>query len=138
MKTIEAVAKARVAPGEVWPHLADLSRWPEWGSWSEASVEGGGEHGEGAVRVLVTRPFWRVRERVTEFVPGERMAYELLEGMKVTGYRSTVTLELIGERYTLVRWRSEYEKASPMTAALLRLAIPSSCKSLAKAAERTA
>jgi hypothetical protein len=40
----------------------------------------------------VSRRF-RVRERITEWVPGERMAYELLEGMRVGGYRSTVTLE---------------------------------------------
>jgi hypothetical protein len=37
-------------------------------------------------------PF-QVRERITEWVPRERMVYELIDGMRVQGYRATVTLE---------------------------------------------
>jgi hypothetical protein len=81
----------------------------------------------------VSRRF-RVRERITEWVPGERMAYELLEGMRVGGYRSTVTLEDAAEGGTVVRWRSTYDHAGPLTALILRLAVRDSCKRLAKAA----
>ena len=107
--------------------------WAEWGSWSSVEVEGGGKQQPGAFRVLVNRPF-RVRERITEWEPGERIGYELLEGMRVRGYRSTVTLEEAPGGGTLIRWRSVYDHAGPLTTLLLRLAVRDSCKRLAKAA----
>jgi hypothetical protein len=113
--------------------LGDASRWAEWGSWSKVEVEGGGDQRAGALRVLVNRPF-RVRERITEWEPGERIGYELLEGMRVRGYRSTVTLEDAPGGGTVIRWRSVYEHAGPLTTLLLRLAVRDSCKRLAKAA----
>jgi hypothetical protein len=133
VKTIESVATTSGSRADVWALLADASAWPRWGSWSHVEVEGGGEQQQGAVRVLVSRRF-RVRERITEWVPGERMAYELLEGMRVRDYRSTVTLEDAAEGGTVVRWRSTYDHACPLTALILRLAVRHSCKRLAKAA----
>ena len=133
MKAIEAVAATSGSPAAVWALLADASAWTRWGSWSKVEVEGGGEQRPGAVRV-VARPPFRSRERITEWVPGERMAYELLEGMRVRDYRSTVTLEETADGGTVVRWRSTYEHAGPFTALILRLAVRDSCKRLAKAA----
>ena len=134
MKTIEATARTTASRDAVWPLLADLSQWPRWGSWSHAEVEGGAEHGPGVVRILEGRGF-RVRERVTEWEPGRRSGYELLEGMKVRGYRSTVTLEDAPGGGTLVRWRSSYERAGLATALILRLAVRDSAKRLARAAD---
>lgn len=133
MKTVEAVATTSGSRDAVWALLEDASRWAEWGSWSNVEVEGGGEQRAGAVRVLVNRPF-RVRERITEWEPGERIGYELLDGMRVRGYRSTVTLEDAPGGGTVVRWRSVYDRAGPFTALLLRLAVRDSCRRLAKAA----
>jgi uncharacterized protein YndB with AHSA1/START domain len=133
VKTIEATATTPAPPAAVWALLADASTWPRWGSWSKVEVEGGGEQGPGAVRRLERAPY-RLRERITEWVPGERMGYELLEGMRVRGYRSVVTLEATPEGGTTVRWRSTYEHAGPVTAFVLRLAVPDSCKRVAKAA----
>lgn len=135
MKTLESTATSTGSPSDIWALLADASKWSQWGSWSHSEVEGGGEHGPGAVRILVQKPF-RVRERVTEWVPGERMGYELLEGMKVRGYSALVTLEPAPEGGTVVRWRSTYEHAGPVTALLLRLANRDAPKRLAKAASR--
>lgn len=118
---------------DVWALLEDASSWSQWGSWSHVAVEDGGEQREGALRVLVNRPF-RVRERITEWVPGERIGYELLEGMRVQGYRSTVSLEDGPGGGTVIRWQSVYDRAGPLTALLLRLAVRDSCKRLAKAA----
>ena len=132
-KVIEAVATTTGSPAAVWALLADASKWAEWGSWSEVSVEGGGPQGLGAVRVLKKAPF-TVRERITEWVPGERTSYRLLEGMRVRGYESTITLEEAAGGGTLVRWRSTYEHAGPFTALVLRLAVRDACKRLAKAA----
>jgi hypothetical protein len=133
LKTIEAVATTSGSREAVWALLEDASKWAEWGPWSQVEVEGGGEQRLGAVRMLVNRPF-RVRERITDWVAGERMAYELLDGMRVKDYRSTVTLDDGPGGGTLIRWRSVYERAGPLTALLLRFAVRDACRRLAKAA----
>lgn len=135
VKVIEATAATPASRDAVWRLIADASTWSSWGPWSSVEIEGGGEHGPGAVRVLTQRPF-RLRERVTEWLPAERMAYELLDGMNVDGYRSFVTLEDTPSGGTRVRWRSTYERAGLLTALLLRLAVRSVCARLAKAARR--
>ena len=137
MKAIEAVETTSGSRETVWALLEDAPRWAEWGSWSSVEVEGGGEQRPGAFRILVNRPF-RVRERITEWEPGERVGYELLEGMRVRGYRSTVALEDGPGGGTLIRWQSVYDRAGPLTALLLRLAVRDSCKRLAKAASASA
>ena len=81
MKTIEATEPASATPARVWALLADGEQWPRWGSWSALELEGGGEQREGAVRVLVRRPY-RVRERINEMRPPRRFAYELVDGMR--------------------------------------------------------
>ncbi len=133
MQTIDASATTSGSPSAVWALLADASKWAQWGAWSKVEVEGGGPHEPGAVRVLVKAPF-HLRERVTDWVPGERMGYELLDGMRVRDYRATVTLEPEAEGGSVVRWHSTYEHAGPFTALVLRLAVRDACKRLAKAA----
>ena len=136
MKTIEAVATTAAPRSAVWALLEDASSWARWGVWSSVQVEGGGGQRVGAVRVLVNRPF-RVRERITEWEPASRIGYELLEGMRVRGYRSTLTLEDAPGGGTRIRWSSSYEQAGPLTAFLLRLAVGDACKRLANAASTT-
>lgn len=137
MRTIEAVETTSGSRETVWALLEDASSWAEWGRWSSVEVEGGGKQGPGAFRILVNRPF-RVRERITEWKPEEQIGYELLEGMRVHGYRSTVTLEDTPGGGTLIRWQSVYDRAGPLTTLLLRLAVRDSCKRLARAASAPA
>ena len=92
MRTIEAAVATTAPPAAVWALLADASKWQQWGAWSKVEIEGGGEQGPGAVRALVRAPF-HLRERVTTWEPGSRVGYELLEGMRVRGYKAEVTLE---------------------------------------------
>jgi hypothetical protein len=54
--------------------------------------------------------------------------------MNADGYRSTLTLEDAPGGGTVIRWRSEYERAGPFTALVLRAAVRDSCKRLARAA----
>jgi hypothetical protein len=61
------------------------------------------------------------------------MGYELLDGLRVRGYRSTVVLEP-RDGGAQVRWRSTYEQADPLTALLLRAAVRDACRRLARAA----
>jgi hypothetical protein len=133
VRTIEAVATTSGSREAVWALLADGPSWARWGSWSQVEVEGGGPQGPGAVRVLVRKPF-RTRERITEWVPGERLGYEVIGGLRVRGYRSAVTIEPSAGGGTVVRWRSTYEHADPFTALLLRVAVRDACRRLAKAA----
>ena len=133
MKTIEATETTSGSRDRVWALLADAPRWAEWGRWSNVQVEGGGEQKLGSERVVVNRPY-RVRERITGWEPGERLEYELLEGMRVQGYRSEVSLEDAPGGGTVINWRSTYDRAGPFTTLLLRLAVRDSCKRLAKAA----
>jgi len=134
---IRAEATSSAPPADVWALLADATTWADWGSWSSVEVEGGGPQVPGAVRVLVNGPF-RVRERITEMAPGERMGYELLEGLRVRGYRSQITLEPGPAGGTVVFWRSTYEHAGPMTSVVLRLAVRDSCRRVARAASQPA
>jgi hypothetical protein len=62
------------------------------------------------------------------------MAYELINGTRVRGYRAAVTLEEAAEGGVVVRWRSTYDRADPFTVLVLRLAVRDACKRLAKAA----
>jgi uncharacterized protein YndB with AHSA1/START domain len=133
MKTVEAAATTPASRDAVWRLIADESQWPLWGRWSRVEIEGGGVHGLGAVRRLVQRPF-TVRERVTEWEPGSRMSYDLLEGMNAHGYHATVTLEDAPGGGTTIRWTSSWESADPITAFLLRAATRDTVKRMAKAA----
>jgi hypothetical protein len=83
---------------------------------------------------VLDRAPYHLRERVTTWAPGERMGYELIDGMRVTGYKSEVTLEPRADGGTVVRWRSTYDRAGPFTALVLRLAVRDACKRVAKAA----
>jgi hypothetical protein len=69
-----------------------------------------------------------------DWQPGELMSYELLEGMNVRGYRSTVILADAPDGGTAIHWESSYERADPLTALILRAAVPGSAKRLAQAA----
>jgi hypothetical protein len=133
VKTIEAEATTPATRDEVWSLLEDAANWAEWGSWTSVEVDGGGPQGVGAERTLVRWPY-RVRERITGWEPARRHSYELLDGMKAQGYHSTVTLEDAPGGVSVIRWRSEYERAGPLTALVLRAAVRDSCKRLAKAA----
>jgi hypothetical protein len=133
VKVIEATQTTPASRDAVWALLEDASSWADWGSWSSVEVDGGGPQGVGSERTLVRRPY-RVRERITEWEPGRRHSYELLDGMNARAYRSTVTLEDAPGGGTVIRWRSEYESAGPFTAFMLRLAVRDSCRRLAKAA----
>lgn len=132
--TLQGTATTTASRDDVWALLADARRWQEWGAWSRSEVEGGGEHEPGAVRVLTQRPF-TVRELVTDWEPGRRMGYELLEGMNVTGYRATVQLDDAPGGGTRITWRSTYEHAGILTGLLLRLAVRDVPKRLARAAD---
>jgi hypothetical protein len=132
-KTIDAEARTTASPEQVWALLADASTWSQWGAWSRVEVEGGGPQQVGSIRRLRRWPY-TLRERVTNLVPNERMDYELVEGMRIENYRATATIEAAPDGGSIVRWHSEYDKAGPITGAILRSAIKDACSRVARAA----
>lgn len=132
VKKLEGTATTTASPAAVWAQLEDPAAWTRWGRWSTVEVEGGGPQQVGAIRRLVQGRF-DVRERITAVEPERRTAYDLVEGLKVTGYQAEVVLDPLPDGGTKITWRSQYDHASPFTAVLLRVAIKDTPKRLAKA-----
>jgi hypothetical protein len=77
-------------------------------------------------------------ERITEFEPPERFAYELVSGVPVSDYSAVVTLTEDGGG-KLISWRSVFRGKFPVPVALVRPPlerfIRRSAEGLARAAE---
>ena len=117
---VERVSSA--SPAEVFALVAAGDRWQEWAgplvprsSWA---VPGEPEGGVGAVRRLGIAPFVSL-EQVTEWVPGERLSYEVVSKAPFRDYRSTVELSPREDGGTLIRWSSAFEPVVPGTGRLL-------------------
>lgn len=134
MEEIEVQVIAAAEPADLWALLADVSTWPEWGSFDEASIESG--HGLGEIRRF-RRGHWVTRERVTGFEPMTRFAYELLSGIPLRGYKAEVTLHAT-RCATNVRWRSTFEPKWRGSGGLMRRGLESFIEETAKALAREA
>lgn len=111
------------APAEtVWSLVATTSRWPEWSGIPRASVEREGDpppDGVGAIRRLGMGPAGS-REEIVAWDPPRHMAYTILSGFPVRGYRAEVLLTAgpaAGE--TTVTWSGRYDTRWPGTGPLL-------------------
>lgn len=133
MPSIDATATSSAPREAVWAELEDPARWSQWGPWSDVHVEGGAAHGPGAVRVL-KMPALTLREEVTGWEPGRSMGYRVLDGLNVTGYEATVTLDDAPGGGTTISWRATYERAGFFTKLLLGRAVRDVPKRVAKAA----
>jgi len=117
-QVVEARARSSAAPAQVYAVLADVTCWTRWGIWTRAVVERpapDGGTGPGAVRALTSRVLGRTivsRERVTDAVPGELLAYELLSGLPLRDYRGRIELRPDGAG-TALRWESRFTRATP-------------------------
>jgi hypothetical protein len=141
---LSVTAHSTASPAAVFALLADLDTWSQWGRWTSTTLEstdpdGGG--GVGAVRCLVSRSLGRTttsRERVVELVPARRVAYELLSGLPLVGYRGVVELAPDAAGGTTITWSSRFDARTPGTgwfyAAVLRWFIADAAKALARAA----
>jgi Polyketide cyclase / dehydrase and lipid transport len=135
-QVIDARAHSQASPAEVFSVVSDTSSWTEWGIWYARELEQPGAdspEGVGAVRTLTSRRFGRTivsRERVTEVEPGRMVAYVLVSGLPLRGYRSRIELVPDGEgdartnananangngngNGTMIHWQSRFERATP-------------------------
>lgn len=113
---------ARAPAATVWSLVATTSRWPEWSGIPHASVERQGDpppDGVGAVRRLGMGPLGS-REEIVAWDPPHHMAYTILSGFPVRGYRAEVQLAPgpgVGE--TTVTWSGRYDARWPLTGPLV-------------------
>jgi hypothetical protein len=121
-RSVEAFARARATPDEVWRWLADAPTWSSWSRLTRAELEQEGDpapNGVGAIRRFGVGPGIS-REQVVAFEPPHHLGYVLLSGLPVLGYRADVRLTPDGDG-TLITWRSTFTPRVPGTGRALQL-----------------
>ena len=119
----EVRARSAAPPQVVFEVLADRDRWPgwagpliRWSAWEREGVPAPG--GVGAIGKLGS-PRLHSREEIVAYDPPRHLAYTILSGQPVRGYRADVELTPDGDG-TAVRWRGSFEPKLPGTGAALR------------------
>ena len=81
-------------------------------------------------------------ERVTELVPNERLAYELVSGLPFENYRAAVNLSDGADGGTDITWRAEFDVKAKVrgniSRKLLERFYPDIVQRLARGAEQSA
>lgn len=128
--------RTKASAEQVWTLLGDATTWSSWTRMGSSSYESEGDpapHGVGAVRLFVTGPI-KSRERVVVHDPPRHLAYELVSGLPVRGYRADVHLLDDGDG-TLIRWEGSWTGTAPLLgpvmAAFLRKAVSDIATALA-------
>ena len=119
--TLEVHAESTASPEEVWRLLADVTTWPDWTRFDEASYEREGTpapHGIGAVRAFRVGRL-RSRDTVVAFDPPRRLSYTYDGPLPIRDYRADVTLSDVGDR-TRITWHAEFAGTFPFAGALTR------------------
>ena len=127
-------------PERVFALLEAGDRWQDWAGpfvpRSRWQVPGSPVGGVGSVRRLGVGPFVSL-ERITEHVPGQRLAYVVDSPAPYRNYRSTVELVPV-DGGTRIVWQSTFEPIVPGTGRVLRwflgVVVRSFARNLAKKA----
>ena len=137
---IDVTAISAAAPSAVFALLYDVSTWPQWGDWETAELEEPGSpdpNGVGAIRSFTGHA--RSREQVVAVEPDRHLAYILLSGIPIRGYRADVRLTPIATGGTTITWRSSFRSKIPGLTGLierrLQAFIADTAVRLARAAE---
>jgi uncharacterized protein YndB with AHSA1/START domain len=109
---IEHTAHSPAPRSQVWAKLSDLQGWHEWGPWTKTDLDGDIRTMVSERKRLTGKPYV-MKERVLALVPEDRLEYELLSGLPVRNYRSTVTLTDAGEG-TDIHWSSSFDPPWPI------------------------
>ena len=122
-QSFRIVVDSGAKPDDVFALLADGARWSTWaGPFVPRSAWEAGQAAEppgvGAVRRMGIRPFIS-REQIVAFEPGRHLAYTLLSGLPVRGYRSDVDLTAHAGG-TRIAWSGRFEPTIPGTGRMMR------------------
>ena len=139
---VEVIAESGASVDEVWRLLADVTTWPSWSSFDEASYGRPGDpppHGVGAERMFRIGPFRSV-DTVLEFVPPKRLAYDYAGPLPIKNYRADVELTST-DAGTHVSWRCTFSPKIPLLGrpmrAVLRRVLGDLARQLAAGAEQS-
>lgn len=121
----------------VWRVLADHRGMADWGPGLTVEIERDGSPiaaGVGAIRVI-SAPAVRIREEITAFEPGRRLAYRALSGIPLPGWAGEVALAETAGR-TTIRWSLTVRTRLPGAGPILDLAARFMLSALVKAVGR--
>jgi len=140
-RSYEFVLHSAGSPQRVWELLADGAGWSQWAgpmivrSWWEREGEPA-PGGVGAIRALGL-PRLGSREQIVAFDPPTHLAYTILSGAPVRGYRADVDVEPDGGG-TRIRWRGTYTPTATWAAPLIHLVLTRAVRSIGRHLARAA
>jgi hypothetical protein len=144
---VEAEQTTQAAPGIIWALISDVTTYPRWGPWSEASYQRPGDtspRGPGAVYWLRSSHRYGLRhpvsvEKILDAEEGRRLAYTVIKGIPVRNYRAEITLAP-ADGGTRIRWAASWDRtlAGRLVHRALQEVYPQIVADLAKAAEEQA
>lgn len=108
-QVIDKTAQSPAAPDVLYELLLHRQGWPEWSPLGSFEHERDGDDGPDSVGAVgtFTTGRTRAREEIVELVPGRRLSYRLLSGMRLSDYRADVDLVAV-DGGTTIRWRSTF------------------------------
>lgn len=112
---VEVTAEARAPIDVVWRLLADVTTWPSWSSFDEATYGRAGNpppHGVGAERHFRIGRFRSV-DTVLQYGPPTRLAYDYRGPLPIKNYRADVELRSSDDG-TQVSWRCTFTPSIPL------------------------
>ncbi|HEY3609070.1 MAG TPA: SRPBCC family protein [Pseudonocardiaceae bacterium] len=133
----QSVRQLNKPANTVWQVLADHRGMAEWGPGMSVEMERDGAPvaaGVGAIRVI-SAPLVRIREEITTFEPGRRLAYRALSGIPLPGWTGEVALAETAGR-TTIRWSLSSSARLPGTGLILDLTARILLSALVKAVNR--
>ncbi|MBU6281655.1 SRPBCC family protein [bacterium] len=141
--SIERRAVSQAPVERVWELLADARSWSSWSRLTSSALAeeapGPDPNGIGALRRFSVG-FGASLERVVAYEPPRHLAYELVSGLPITGYRADVTLAPRPGGGTSIEWRASYRGRPPVVGAAIHAFLgwflQDTANRLARAAER--
>ena len=140
-QVVQAHETTAAPPERVFALLADTESWPKWSGHDRAELLHPGtpnRQGVGARRAFHVGRRTSV-EDVVMFEPPHHLAYVLVSGLPVKGYRADVTVAALDGGGAAIDWRSTFRPTWPGSGFLIRRAlqvfISRAARSLARAAE---
>ena len=139
MTNITSTGFAKAPIDTVWSIIANADDYHHWAALFRSLKERTGSptaDGVGAIRRFGTGPITS-REEVVEFEPPTHLAYVLISGLPVVGYRADVHLRSENDG-TSIRWTSSYEPAKAWLSMPMRLLLTAVLKDFVKRLEKQA